>query len=298
MARKTALGRGLGALIPGFDSEKVDKPQENFTEEAKLSTKTEAKVDKIVDNTNKVLLLPLSKVEPREGQPRMLFDEKALAELAESIKQHGVLQPILVRERDGFYEIVAGERRWRASKLAGLSKIPAILQDFEEEKLQELALIENIQREDLNPIEEALAYQQLLETYGIKQEELAQRVAKSRSAVANSLRLLRLDERVQGLLMDGSLSEGHARALLGISEKAVQRQLAELVVSRQLSVRETEALVKRHKAESTKKRTPVRDSRETAYDELVLKLRRQLGTRVDIHRTGENKGQIIIEYYS
>ncbi|MBO4839256.1 MAG: ParB/RepB/Spo0J family partition protein [Lachnospiraceae bacterium] len=298
MARKNALGRGLGALIPGFEPEKVDNSPENFPSEKKLSTKPKENVDSPGDKTNKVLLLPLSKVEPREGQPRMIFDDASLAELAESIKLHGVLQPILVVDRGDHYEIVAGERRWRAAKQAGLTKIPAIVQEFKDTELQELALIENIQREDLNPIEEAQAYRQLLDEYGIKQEELAHRVSKSRTAVANSLRLLKLDERVQAMVMDGSLSEGHARALLGLADKKQQFELAGDVIAKQLSVRETEALVKRIKEGRPRKRAVLRDGRESAYDELVLQLRRSLGTRVNIRRTGENKGQIVIDYYS
>ena len=301
MARKNALGRGLGALIPGFTEEKVDNPQENFTEPKKLSTKKPEKVDNLVDNTNKVLFLPLSKVEPREGQPRMVFDEKALGELADSIRQHGVLQPIIVVQRGKHYEIVAGERRWRAAKLAGLTKIPAIQKEFEDTQLQELALIENIQRENLNPIEEAQAYQQLIEEHGITQEDLAKRVAKSRTAVTNSLRLLKLEERVQALVMDGKLSEGHARSLLALTDKSQQIVLAEEIISRQLSVRETERLVKsinEGPAQKPRKKPFLRDGRETAYDELVLSLRKSLGTKVDIRRTGENKGQIVIDYYS
>ena len=301
MARKSVLGRGLGALIPGFDEQNVDSSKENLTEKEKLSTKTEKKVDNSVDNTNKVLHLPLSKVEPREGQPRMIFDEKALGELADSIKQHGVLQPILVLQKGKHYEIVAGERRWRAAKLAGIKTIPAIVKEYKDEDLLELALIENIQRENLNPIEEAQAYKQLIEELGIRQEDLAGRVSKSRSTITNSLRLLKLDERVQAMIMDGRISEGHARSLLGLSDKSRQLSLAEEVLARQLSVRETERLVKslnEGPVLKAAKKPALQDGRETAYDELVLSLRKSLGTKVDIRRRGENKGQLIIEYYS
>ena len=208
MNRKNALGRGLGALIPSYGEEKVDNPSENFTERKKLSTNTEEKVDNPVDNSNKVLQLPLSKVEPREKQPRMVFDEGSLSELAESIKQHGVLQPILVCEKGDHYEIVAGERRWRAAKMAGLLKIPALVGTYEERQINELALIENIQREDLNPIEEALAYQRLVKEFSLKQEEVAAKVSKDRSTVTNALRLLKLDERVQEMVSEGKLSSG------------------------------------------------------------------------------------------
>lgn len=301
MARKNALGRGLGALIPGFEEEKVDKPQENLTEPQRLSTKKMEPVDNSVDNTNKVLLLPLSKVEPREDQPRMVFDEKALEELAESIKQQGVLQPIIVVQRDKHYEIVMGERRWRAAKLAGLTKIPAIVREYQEQELLEVALIENIQRENLNPIEEAQAYQHLIDNLGIRQEDVARRVAKSRTAVTNSLRLLKLEERVQALIMEGRLSEGHGRSLLSLTDRAQQFPLAEEIISRQLSVRETERLVKKMNegpAPKALKKPILRDGRDIAYDELVLSLRKSLGTKVDIRRTGANKGQIVIDYYS
>ena len=301
MARKNALGRGLGALIPGFEEEKVDKPQENLTKSQKLSTKKTESVDNSVDNTNKVLLLPLSKVEPREDQPRMVFDENALEELAESIKQQGVLQPIIVVQRDKHYEIVMGERRWRAAKLAGLTKIPAIVREYQEQELLEVALIENIQRENLNPIEEAQAYQHLIDNLGIRQEDVARRVAKSRTAVTNSLRLLKLEERVQALIMEGRLSEGHGRSLLSLTDRAQQFPLAEEIISRQLSVRETERLVKKMNegpAPKPLKKPLLRDGRDIAYDELVLSLRKSLGTKVDIRRTGANKGQIVIDYYS
>ena len=297
MNRKNALGRGLGALIPSYGEEKVDNRSENFTGSKKLSTFTEEKVDNPVDNSNKVLLLPLSKVEPRSGQPRVIFDEKALEELAESVRQHGVLQPILVTEKGDHYEIIAGERRWRAAKLAGLNRIPAILKEYKEQDINELALIENIQREDLNPIEEAQAYRQLIEEYSLKQEDLAKRVSKSRAAVANSLRLLKLDERVQAMVMEGSLSEGHARTLLGLNDKKKQLELAKEVTEKNLSVRETERLVKQI-LEPAPVRVPAERKDQTAYDELTLKLRRSLGTKVSIRRTGDTKGQMVIDYYS
>ena len=298
MNRKSVLGRGLGALIPSYGEEKVDKGSENFTEEPKLSTFSSEKVDRSVDSSNKVLLLPLSKVEPRSNQPRVIFDEESLNELAESIKQHGVLQPILVVLKDDHYEIIAGERRWRAAKLAGLSKIPAILGDYEEKAVNELALIENIQREDLNPIEEAQAYRQLMDEYGLKQEELAVKVSKSRAAVANSLRLLKLDERIQAMVMEGSLSEGHARTLRAIADKKTQYDLAREVCEKKLSVRETERLVKRLSEEKPEKAPRVRLADQTAYDELTIALRRSLGTKVNIRRTEAEKGQLIIDYYS
>lgn len=304
MNRNNVLGRGLGALIPSYGEEKVDNSPEKFTETEKLSTIHGEKVDKSVESPNKVLSLPLSKVEPRENQPRMIFEEESLSELAESIKLHGVIQPIIVVERGDHYEIVAGERRWRAAKMAGLSKIPAVLGDFQARQVSEISLIENIQRQDLSPIEEAQAYKQLMEEYGLKQEELARRVSKSRSAVANSLRLLKLDEKVQAMVLDGSLSEGHARALLSLDRKQ-QWELARQITERKLSVRETERMVKKsaeNKSESGTQGSIPRSAPlfrdQSAYDELVLSLRLSLGTKVEIRRSDAEKGQLVIDYYS
>ena len=279
MTRKNALGRGLGALIPGYAEEKVEKTPENSHENKKLSTNDPKNVDNSVDKGEKVQEVALSLVEPRIGQPRVIFDEGALRELADSIKQRGVLQPILVNKKDGHYEIVAGERRWRAAKMAGLAKIPVIVREFSEQELTEVALIENIQREDLNPIEEAQAYRQLMEDYGLKQEELAGKVSRSRSAVANSLRLLRLDERVQAMVMEGTLSEGHARALLGLEDRKKQLAAANEIQEKQLSVR-------------------WKSKDQSAYDDLELQLRKELETKVSIRRTEPDKGQIVIDYYS
>lgn len=297
MVRKNALGKGLGALIPEFVEEKVETDAENSHEFRDLSTKSGENVDNSVD---KVVEISLSKVEPRAGQPRMIFDENALHELSESIKQHGVLQPILVCRKDDHYEIVAGERRWRAAKQAGLMKIPAIIRNYSDQDLTEVSLIENIQRENLNPIEEAQAYKQLQDDFRLKQDELAKRVSKSRTAIANCLRLLKLSEAVQAMVMDGTLSEGHARTLLGINDKKKQLEAARLVVEKHLNVRETERLVKRMSQPEPVKspQDEWRSKDQTAYDELELKLRKELGTKVSIRRTEADKGQIIIDYYS
>lgn len=292
------MGRGLGALIPSYGEEKVDNLSENFTEDQNLSTFSEEKVDKSVESPNRVLLLPLSQVEPREGQPRQNFNEEGLAELAESIRIHGLIQPILVTKKEDHYEIVAGERRWRAAKLAGLKKIPAVLGDYSARTVSELSLIENIQREDLNPIEEAQAYRQLINEHGLKQEDLAVRLARSRSAIANSLRLLKLDERVQAMIMEGRLSEGHARALLPVGDKKKQFDLAGEIVEKKLSVRETERLVKLLSEAVPVARRTLAYTDQTAYDELVQSLRRSLGTKVNIRRSDKNKGQLVIDYYS
>lgn len=298
MNRKNALGRGLGALIPSYGEEKVDNPPENFTEDQNLSTISVEKVDKSVESPNRVLLLPLSQVEPREGQPRQIFNEEGLSELAESIRIHGLIQPILVTKKEDHYEIVAGERRWRAAKLAGLKKIPAVLGDYSARTVSELSLIENIQREDLNPIEEAQAYRQLIKEYGLKQEDLAVRLARSRSAIANSLRLLKLDERVQAMIMEGRLSEGHARALLAVGDKKKQFDLADEIVEKKLSVRETERLVRQLLEPASAVRRSLAYTDQTAYDELVQSLRRSLGTKVNIRRSDKDKGQLVIDYYS
>ena len=298
MSRKNALGRGLGALIPEFAEEAVDKTTENSLEEEKLSTKSGKNVENFVENGEKVVELPISQVEPRANQPRVIFDEAALAELADSIARHGVLQPILVNPRGDHYEIIAGERRWRAAKRAGLLKIPVIIRSFGEQALAEVALIENIQREDLNPIEEAQAYRQLLDDYRMKQDELAERVSKSRTAITNRLRLLKLDERVQAMVMEGSLSEGHARTLLGLSDRKQQVAAARQVAEGHLSVRETERLVKKLQQEPAAPKKDWREKDQSAYDELETRLRGALGTKVSIRRTDSERGQIVIEYYS
>ena len=298
MTRKNALGRGLGALIPGYAEEKVEKTPENSLENEKISTKDPKNVDNSVDKGEKVHEVAISLVEPRIGQPRILFDEGALRELADSIRQRGVLQPILVNRKDGHYEIVAGERRWRAAKMAGLTKIPVIVREFSEQELTEVALIENIQREDLNPIEEAQAYRQLMDDYSLKQDELAEKVSKSRSAVANSLRLLKLDERVQAMVMDGTLSEGHARALLGIADRKQQLAAAKEIMEKQLSVRETERLVRRMNQPVKEAEADWKEKDQSAYDDLELQLRKKLETKVSIRRSEPDKGQIVIDYYS
>ena len=289
MTRKNALGRGLGALIPGYPEEKVEKTPENSHINKELSTNDPSKVEKSVDKGEIIREVAISQVEPRPSQPRVLFDESALRELADSIGQRGVLQPILVVPKDGHYEIAAGERRWRAAKMAGLTKIPVIVRELSEQELTEVALIENIQREDLNPIEEAQAYRQLMTDFSLKQEELAEKVSKSRSAVANSLRLLKLDERVQAMVMDGSLSEGHARALLGLSDKKKQLEAAKEITEKALSVRETERLVKRMNQPEKTEEHDWRAADRTAYDEWELRLRKTLGTKVTIRRTEPDK---------
>ena len=243
-------------------------------------------------------MVKISKVEPNLNQPRKQFDEDSLLELAESIKQYGILQPLLVSDKKDYYEIIAGERRWRAAKIAGLKEVPVLVREFSEQEIVEISLIENIQREDLNPIEEAKAYKRLIDEFHLKQDEIAERVSKSRTAVTNSMRLLKLDERVQQMLIDEMISPGHARALLGISDGETQYSAAMKIFDEKLSVRETEKLVKKL-LELPKKEKAVKSTAEDAiYESLEERMKGIIGTRVFIHRKKNDKGKIEIEYYS
>ena len=273
--RKSGLGKGLDSLIPDHHLEEISETENQG-----------------------VVSVKISKVEPNREQPRKQFDEDALLELSESIKQFGVLQPLLVLNKNDYYEIIAGERRWRAAKIAGMKEIPVIIKDYSEQEIVEISLIENIQREDLNPIEEAMAYKRLLEDFHLKQDEIAEKVAKSRTAVTNSLRLLKLDEKVQEMLVDEMLTTGHARALLAITDTREQLELANRIFEEKLSVRETEKLIKN--LLNPKKKEEVRsDSAEDAiYEKLEDKMKGIVGTKVTINRRKKNKGKIEIEYYS
>ena len=238
----------------------------------------------------------LSQIEPNREQPRKVFDEDALIELSESIKQYGVLQPLLVQKKDKYYEIIAGERRWRAAKLAGVKEVPVIIKDYSTQEVMEIALIENIQREDLNPIEEAQAYQRLIKDYRLKQDEVAEKVSKSRAAITNSLRLLKLDERVQEMVMEGKLSNGHARAIIGIEDGDQQYQVAQKIFDEQMSVRETEKLMKNlNRPEKPEKQKPQNDF---VYRDIEEKMNKIMGTKVVIKNREHDKGKIEIEYYS
>ena len=243
--------------------------------------------------------LRISQVVPNQNQPRTEFDEAALEELADSIRQFGVIQPLLVQKSGKYYEIIAGERRWRAAKLAGLKKVPVIIREYSKQEVVEISLIENIQREDLNAIEEARAYKRLLEEFDLKQEEVAKRVAKSRSAVTNSMRLLNLDERVQEMLIAEKISAGHARALLAVENPEIQYAAAAEIAAGHLSVRETERLVKRLLKPKKEKKEPVTDTQiEAAYQALEEQLMQRIGTKVSISRGRGFRGKIEIEYYS
>lgn len=268
---KKGLGKGLDSIIPKGKSS-VGEETKGFTE------------------------ISLSQIDPNVSQPRQKFDEDELMELADSIKLHGVIQPIILTKRGKRYEIIAGERRWRAAKLAGLSKIPAVIKEYTDREIMEVSLIENIQRQDLNPIEEARAYQRLISEYELKQDVLAERVSKSRSAIANSMRLLKLDEKVQKMLEDGMLSGGHARALLALENKDVQYSTAYKVFDEKLSVRDTEKLVKQLLSE---KKEPKKVEFKTAvYKEIEDRLRVSLGSKVVIKNKKDGKGKIEIDYFS
>ena len=279
--KKTGLGRGLNTLIPSApakdaESEKILKKEEQIKSE---------------------IMVPILKVEPNPDQPRRQFDEDSLQELADSIKQYGILQPLIVKKHEKFYEIIAGERRWRAAKLAGLKEVPVLIRDYAENEIVEIALIENIQREDLNPIEEALAYKRLMEEFSLKQDQVAAKVSKSRVAITNSLRLLKLDQRVQNLLSEEMITTGHARALLAIDDPDQQYETAMKVFDEKLSVREIEKLVKQ--MSKKKKETPKEEDniQEYLFANIEESLKQALGSKVNI-KNRNNKGKIEIEYYS
>jgi ParB family chromosome partitioning protein len=294
------LGRGLASLIPDSmpvipASEEKPKVQEVVKEVIKEVVK-EVPVEVIKEVPVPAdTVVKLALIEPNREQPRKEFDEDALYELSESIKQFGVIQPIVVQKKGKFYEIIAGERRWRAAKLAGLKEVPVVIKEYTERERMEIALIENIQREDLNPIEEALAFEQLIKTYKLKQDEVAERVSKSRAAVTNSLRLLKLDRRVQEMVMEGKLSNGHARALLAVEDGNDQFTLAEIVFDQNLSVRDTERLVKNSLKPSKEKEIPKDDFIYRNAEDI---LNSSIGTKVTIKNRNNNKGKIEIDYYS
>lgn len=294
--KKSGLGRGLDAFFPEKTSQEKPKTVRNSRTKTNTVREKTTETEPIVKGET---LVKISKVEPNREQPRKKFDEDALLELSESIKLYGVLQPLLVSDKKDYYEIVAGERRWRAAKMAGLKEIPVVIKEFSAQEIVEISLIENIQREDLNPVEEAMAYRRLIDEFKLKQDEIAERVSRSRTAVTNSLRLLKLDARVQQMMVDEMISAGHARALLGISDAEKQYSVAMRIFDEKLSVRETEKLVKTILNPSKKKETGTGNSAEDAiYEKLEEKMKNITGTRVFIHRKKNNKGKIEIEYYS
>ncbi|MCI8427846.1 MAG: ParB/RepB/Spo0J family partition protein [Lachnospira sp.] len=271
------LGRGLSALIPEDDE------------------KSEVIVKEIVVKEPAEIKVRLSQIEPNKEQPRKMFDEDALIELSESIKQYGVLQPLLVQKKEDYYEIIAGERRWRAAKLAGVKEVPVVIKDYSDQEIMEIALIENIQREDLNPIEEAQAYQRLIKDYKLKQDEIAEKVSKSRATITNSLRLLKLDKRVQEMVMEGKLSNGHARTIISVEDKDKQFMIAQKIFDENLSVREVEKLMRELEKPNKVLKKPENDFVYRDFEENMSKL---LATHVTIKNKDNNKGKIEISYYS
>lgn len=288
--KKQSLGKGIeglgvNVLIPSKKNVPVKK-EEN--KEIELDSK---------DYT----MINLSKIEPNREQPRKMFDEDALEELSNSIKEVGIIQPLVLQKRDKYYEIIAGERRWRAAKLAGLKEVPAIIKDYTEKEIVEIALIENIQRQDLNPIEEAVAYQKLIKEFNLSQEEVAKRVSKGRSTISNTMRLLELDERVQQMIIEMMLSSGHVRTLITIEDKDAQYELALKMFDENLSVREAEKLVNSYKKsleEGPKEEKKIDENVIAQYESMQETLKNNFNTKVIIKHKDNNKGKIEIEYYS
>lgn len=276
--KRGGLGKGLDSLIPEPKAAKFPEKQKQ-TEEGK----------------NGEQLIKISKIEPNREQPRRTFEEDGLLELADSIKQFGVLQPLLVQKKNDYYEIIAGERRWRAAKIAGIKEIPVIIKEYTKKEAVEIALIENIQRESLNPIEEAMAFKRLLTEFSLKQDEVAERVSKSRTTVTNSMRLLKLDERVQQMIVDDMITTGHARALLAIEDKEQQYQLAGKIFDEKLSVREVEKLIKDLKKPKKEKKVV---ENAFIYKDLEERMKAVMGTKVNVNQKAKGKGKIEIEYYS
>lgn len=294
--KKSGLGRGLDALFPEKTVQSKPKTVKTVKEEKKVEVDTKKSSQQETSNGER--MIKISMIEPNREQPRKKFDEDALQELSESIKQYGILQPLLVSDKEDYYEIVAGERRWRAAKMAGLKEVPVVVKEFSTQEIVEISLIENIQREDLNPVEEAMAYKRLIDEFHLKQDEIAERVSKSRTAVTNSMRLLKLDSRVQQMMVDEMISAGHARAILAISDPEQQYNAAMKVFDEKLSVRETEKLVKSILTPTKKKPVVSNPTEDAIYESLEEKMKGITGTRVFIHRKKNNKGKIEIEYYS
>ena len=293
--KKSGLGRGLDALFPEKTVQSKPKTVKTVKEEKKVAVDTKKSSQQETSNGER--MMKISMIEPNREQPRKKFDEDALQELSESIKQYGILQPLLVSDKKDYYEIVAGERRWRAAKMAGLKEVPVVVKEFSTQEIVEISLIENIQRENLNPIEEAMAYKRLLEEFDLKQDEVAERVSKSRTAVTNSMRLLKLSERVQQMIVDDMISTGHARALLALDDEEQQYILANKIFDEKLSVRETEKLVKALK--NPKKEVKVQKQEHMfVYDNLEEHLKNIIGTKVSVNPKANGKGKIEIEYYS
>ncbi len=293
MAPKRGLGRGLSNLIPTDDT--TEDVSLKASKQTKTGAVTKTEVVKKVEQT-----LNINRIEPNKNQPRKEFNEDALQELADSIKQFGVIEPLVVVKRKGYYELIAGERRWRAARLAGLKEVPVVIKDYDDQQIVEIALIENIQREDLNPIEEAHAYERLIQEFNLTQDEVAERVSKSRTTVTNALRLLKLTEKVQQMLIDDMLSTGHVRALITITEPQLQYETAMYIFDKKLSVRETESYVKKLLNKKPKEKTSEKEDPELSflYKAIENRLKESLGTKTTIKAKTKDSGKIEIEYYS
>lgn len=293
MAPKRGLGRGLSNLIPTDDT--TEDVSSKTSKQQKTSTVAKTEVVKKVEQT-----LNINRIEPNKNQPRKEFNEDALQELADSIKQFGVIEPLVVVKRKGYYELIAGERRWRAARLAGLKEVPVVIKDYDDQQIVEIALIENIQREDLNPIEEAHAYERLIQEFNLTQDEVAERVSKSRTTVTNALRLLKLTEKVQQMLIDDMLSTGHVRALITITDPQLQYETAMYIFDKKLSVRETESYVKKLLNKKPKEKTSEKEDQELSflYKAIENRLKESLGTKTTIKAKTKDSGKIEIEYYS
>ena len=281
MAAKRGLGKGIDAMISGDD------------------TKAKKVVKEVIKEVDTI---DINKIEPNSNQPRKNFNEDKIHELAESIKQHGLIEPLIVQKgKKGFYTIIAGERRWRAAREAGVKEIPVVVKEYSDQQVMEIALIENIQREDLNAIEEAEAYERLIKDFNLKQDEVAERVSKSRVAITNSLRLLKLDPRVREMIIGDKIKSGHARALLSVTDPEEQYRLAVMIFDNSMSVRETEKMVKKYLADKDKptKEVKKKDTQtELIYKDYEEKLKTVIGTKVNINNKGKGKGKIEIEYFS
>lgn len=295
MAKRTGLGKGLGAIFGEDVIENSDSENRNVSRETYKEINREDKKEE----PGKEYMMKLSIIEPNQRQPRKDFNEESISELADSIKKYGILQPLLVKKQEDHYEIVAGERRWRAAKEAGLKEVPVVIKEYTKQQAMEIALIENVQREDLNPIEEAQAYQQLMQEFELTQEEIAERVSRSRTAITNCMRLLKLDKRVQEMLIQGQLSSGHARALLVLENQDTQYEIGLKIIDQKLSVREVEKLVKLlGKPKKQNKQKEEEKDLSFIFKDLEERMKQVMGTKVVINKKDRNKGRIEIEYYS
>lgn len=298
MAKRTGLGKGLGAIFGDEVMESAAEEQE-AKHQAKSKKAQEPEKKEEDSDIGRELMVKVTSIEPNREQPRKDFNEEAMGELAESMKVYGVLQPLLVQKKGDYYEIIAGERRWRAAKLAGLKEVPVVIREYTKQQTMEIALIENVQREDLNAIEEAKAYQRLIQEFELKQEEIAARVGKSRVTITNSMRLLKLDERVQEMLIQNQITGGHARALLTVEDGELQYKLAGKIIAENLSVREIEKIVKSLSKKKNPKEKNVEDeSLALIFRDLEERMKSAMGTKVSINRKDKNKGRVEIEYYS